>query len=226
MPKPWSSLAFLTRRICPSLGRAPGTRCTYLGREPWQSAPLATGPALATIAVAGSTHGARAWGRASEGQMAASSTPTTHMPRPERFSPLLPPPLQPARAAAACPAHRDSVLERDALQRVARADPVLHKALHHAGAQRRPHAGGAAVRAGLGAGQAQRQLGLLRLGARARARRGRGGRGSGRTGAAFPEQGQRGRGIRHGSCGGRQVGKRAKRAVPPPLPPPPLLPPH
>lgn len=54
-------------------------------------------------------------------------------------------------------AHRDPVLERDALQSVAGADPVLH----HAGGQRRAHAGRAAVRARLGAGQAQPQLGLL-----------------------------------------------------------------
>lgn len=81
--------------------------------------------------------------------------------------PAAPPPARelPARAAAARPAHRDTVLERDALQRIARADPVLHMALDDAGAQRSPHAGGAAVRAGLGAGQAQRQLGLLGLGA-------------------------------------------------------------
>lgn len=146
--------------------------------------------------------------------------PRSSGPRPE------PPPVPPAPAAAARPAHRDSVLERDALQRIAGADPVLHMALDDAGAQRRPHAGRAAVRAGLGAGQAQRQLGLLGLGARARARRRRRrrrGRGPGRPGAAFP-QGQRGRGIRHGSCGGRQVAKLAKGAVP--SPPPPLLPSH
>lgn len=61
-------------------------------------------------------------------------------PRPShlRAPPLavLPPPqpLPPARAEAANPAHRDSVLERDALQRVARADPVLHMALDDASA--------------------------------------------------------------------------------------------
>ena len=126
--------------------------------------------------------------------------------------------------AAASPAHRDSVLERDALQRVAGADPVLHMALDDAGAQRRPHAGRATVRAGLGACQAQRQLGLLGLGAQTRVRRRwRGGRGPGLTGAACP-QGRSGRGIRHGSCGGRRVGKLAKGAAP--RPPPPPLPPH
>lgn len=132
---------------------------------------------------------------------------------------------RPDAAGPARPAHRDSVLERDALQRVAGADAVLHMALADAGAQRRPHAGRAAVRAGLGAGQAQRQRGLLGLGAGARARRRGGRRGPGRAGAALP-QGRRGRGIRHGSCGGRQVGQPAKGAAPPPPPPPPLPPPH
>lgn len=125
-----------------------------------------------------------------------------------------------ARAAEARSAHRDSVLERDALQRVSGADPVLHMALDDAGAQRRPHAGRAAVRAGLGAGQAQRQLGLVGLGAGARARRRGGCRGPVRTGAAFP-RGRRRREIRHGSCQGRRGAELAKGAAPPPPPLPP-----
>lgn len=231
MPKPWSSLAFLTRQIWFASGQGignslypPGEGALEAPPLPDPSLPQATGPASATTAVAGSTHRESAWGPACEGQTASSPTPTTPVPRPKPFSPLLPPshppalpqPPPPAQAQEATPAHRDSVLERDALQRIARADPVLHMALGDAGAQRRPHAGGAAVGAGLGAGQAQRQLGLLGLRARARARRRRRrGQGPGRAGTVFP-QGQRGRGIRHGSCGGRQVGKPAKGAVPPP----------
>lgn len=94
MPKPWPSLAFLTRQIGQSLGRAPGT----LDAPTWGGSlgglPLwLTELVLATIAVASIAHRARAWGRASRRLTAASSTPTTRTPRPEMFSTYLPPTL-------------------------------------------------------------------------------------------------------------------------------------
>lgn len=208
VPKPWSSLAFLTRQIWSEPGQSTGNLRHLLG-----DGALSGRPPLWL--------GAQLWRPLLSPERALSERRGLSRRRGDRWLPPRPPlRRRPARAASspaprpdaagpARPAHRDSVLERDALQRVAGADAVLHMALADAGAQRRPHAGRAAVRAGLGAGQAQRQRGLLGLGAGARARRRGGRRGPGRAGAALP-QGRRGRGIRHGSCGGRQVGQPAK----------------
>lgn len=207
MPKTRASLVFLARQIRSETGRVLGTPCTSSGDRP--------SPQQQLRRPLQSQQRAKGCGAATRGR--GDVRPAPHPPLP---SPT-PPGGPQARAAAARPAHRDSVLERDALKRVPGADPVLHMALDDAGAQRRPHAGRTAVRAGLGASQAQRQLGLLGLRGGARARRRGGRRGPVRTGAAFPQSRCR-REIRHGSCQGRRGAELAKGAAPPPPP----LPPH